>query len=220
MKKIFIRLLEYLDEKFWDYKQTNTNFRYLGLTLDYYFENSVLSIDYLNIEDYFIQYGITYNEHTPLSEQIESLPEENWLMLIQCVLNILKVTQINKPESEEVLGKSLKYLERHGVRAVSTDIIELSLDSTIGEGAYCVVSKYAEGIVKKELLSKHKNDEKLRTRLKYEYENTNKLGDCPNIITVYEFDENENSYLLQQAEMDLYDYLKSEVSLSRKKDLK
>lgn len=220
MRKIFSRLLEYLDEKFWDYKQTNTNFRYLGLTLDYYFENSVLGIDYLNIEDYFARYGITYNEHTPLAEQIESLTKDDWLMFIQCILNILKVTQIHKEESEEVLGKSLKYLERNGVRIVFADIIELSLDNTIGEGSYCVVSKYTEGIVKKELLPRHKNDEKLKTRLKYEYENTRKLGDCPNIITVYEFNAEENSYLLQQAEMDLYDYLKSEVSLSKKVRLK
>ncbi|WP_410495710.1 protein kinase [Cellulosilyticum sp. ST5] len=222
MEGILSNLLEYLDGHFWDYKQSSTNFTYMGLILDYYFEDSVLNIDYLSINDYFTEHKLMYSENKRLAEQIEGILKENQLMFIQCILNILKVTHRNREEAKMILDKSIHYLQRNNVHVnnVSNDIIELSLDNTLGKGSYCIVSKYTEGIVKKELLPHNKSDEKLRKRLRYEYENTKKLCGCPNIITVYELTEDENSYLLQEAEMDLYDYLSSQISLSKKIRLK
>ncbi len=49
----FLRLLDFLDSKMFDYKTTETGWNYTGLIFDYLFENSVFSIDYLNVEDFF-----------------------------------------------------------------------------------------------------------------------------------------------------------------------
>lgn len=47
------KILNYFDRQFWSGKTDETNWNYYGLILDWYFDNSVFSIDYLNIEDYF-----------------------------------------------------------------------------------------------------------------------------------------------------------------------
>ena len=70
------------------------------------------------------------------------------------------------------------------------------------------------------MLKENKEDKKLKKRLKYEFENTKKLCGCPNIISVYDFNDEECSYLMEKAEMDLYEYLKSQVGLSKKEKLK
>lgn len=53
--KTYKKILDYLDDKYWDRKVDKTNWNYYGLNLDIYFENSILSIEYLNIHDFFEQ---------------------------------------------------------------------------------------------------------------------------------------------------------------------
>lgn len=47
------KLLNYFNEALWDIKVTETNWNYHGLILDSFFDMSVLSIDYLDINDFF-----------------------------------------------------------------------------------------------------------------------------------------------------------------------
>ena len=221
MLEKLIRLCAYWDNQLWGDKVTNTNWYYSGLILDYYFDNSVLSVDYLNIEDYFNEKQICYVEDKKLVEQLSSLDEEKYLIFIERILNILKFSKYDNVCSGEMLKKSEAYLSRQGfiVFNQSTNPIEVKIDNEIGKGSYCKVTKYTEVIVKKELLKENKDDEKLKKRLKYEFENTKKLRGCPNIISVYDFNDEECSYLMEKAEMDLFEYLKLQVGLSKKEKL-
>jgi len=222
MLDVVKRLCTYWDTQLWGDKVTDTNWYYSGLILDYFFDNSVLSLDYLDIEDYFNEKHICYAEDKKLAEQISLLDEEKYLIFIERILNIFKFSKYDNGCSEEILKKSEAYLIRQGfiVLNQSTNPIEVKVDDEIGKGSYCKVTKYTEVIVKKELLKENKEDEKLKKRLKYEFENTKKLCGCPNIISVYDFNDEECSYLMEKAEMDLYEYLKSQVGLSKKEKLK
>ena len=222
MKNKLLSLIKYYDEHLWGYKVTETNWNYNGLILDYYFDNSVLAIDYLDVGDYFSSFKIEYSETVALAAQFEVLDSGQYFQFIQAILNILKFSKHNEEESREILNKSINYLLRQGFKVInnSTDIIEVYVDDILGKGAYCKVIKYAPSIVKKTLLDNFKSDGKLKKRIQYEYENTKKLSGNPNIITVYSYHEEEDSYLLEEAEMDLFEYLKGQVSLSKEDRLK
>lgn len=222
MLEKLLRLCIYWDSQLWDNKVTETNWYYNGLVLDYYFDNSVLAIDYLNIEDYFWEYGVCYVEEKRLEEQLQELEEDMYLIFVELVLNIFKYSKYDEMRTDELLRKSEAYLERQGFLVVdkSSNPIEVRNDNEIGKGSYCRVVKFAEAVVKKELLQENKLDEKLKKRLKYEYENTKKLNGCPNIISVYDFNDEECSYLMEEAENDLFGYLKSQIGISKKEKLK
>lgn len=53
----YSKILDYFDRQYWGGKTTETNWNYYGITLDWYFENSVLCIDFLDIVDYFDSNG-------------------------------------------------------------------------------------------------------------------------------------------------------------------
>ena len=49
--------------------------------------------------------------------------------------------------------------------------------------------------------------------MKYEYENMQKLCGCPQVLNVYSFDPDNFSYLMERAEMNLFEYLSNEVDI-------
>ena len=222
MKDKVARLLQFLDKQLYGDKTTETGWNYSGLILDFFFDNSVLAIDFLDIEDYFADKGFVYNEEKTLEEHLDELKENQYIPFVAAVLNILKFSKYSEELSADLLKKSETYLVRQGFVVIdkSTDYIDICVDDEIGKGSYCRVLKYAPSVVKKELLSAHKNDEKLKKRLKYEFENTKKLSGCPNIITVYEFDESDCSYLLEEADSNMYEYLNSQVGISKEEKIK
>jgi eukaryotic-like serine/threonine-protein kinase len=73
--------------------------------------------------------------------------------------------------------------------------------------------KYA-GVLRKELKPSYRNDLKLQKRIKYEYENMYKLRDCPQILNVYSYNSEDHSYLMEEADMNLFEYLNKEVDIS------
>lgn len=221
-KEKIVRLLQYLDKMLYGDKVTETGWNYSGLILDAFFENSVLSIDYLNVEDYFATIGINYIEEKTLEEHLDIIAETKYPEFISAILNILKYSKYDQDSSAAMIKKSEAYLKRQGfeIHNQSSDQISVRFDNELGKGSYCRVIKVAPAVVKKELLAENRNDEKLRKRLKYEFENTKKLEGCTNIIRVYEFNDEECSYQLEEAETNLYDYLNAQVGLTRNDKLK
>lgn len=217
-KKHFLKLLNYYDEILWDRKVDETNFNYLGLTLDFYFEDTNLNTEYLDVEDYITsESNITYIETKRLSDQYENAPENNRIYIVEKILNIFNHSSYNKEISSAIITKTTNYLKRNGViaNASTTNDMSLSYDNIVDQGYYCVITKYSEKIYKKELKEEFKSDEKLCKRVQYEFENMKKLKDCPNILNVFSYSENENSYLMEKADSNLYSYLINEVNINQ-----
>jgi len=221
--KEYTKILSYFDKKFWDGKTTETGWNYYGLILDAYFENSVLSIDYLDIEDYFQNNGgLSFVDDKFLEEQYAGVQSNKRLQILQCILNILKLSTIKKEQSNQIIGVVTNVLNRFNVKVVNpeTGPIDVFLNDILDSGSYCNIVRVKAGILRKELKSEYKTDQKLNKRMKYEYENMKKLSNCSQILNVYDFNSTNNSYLMEQGDKNLYKHLNDEIDLSFKDKLK
>ena len=212
----YSKILDYFDRQYWGGKTTETNWNYYGITLDWYFENSVLCIDFLDIVDYFDSNGsFAFIDTENFSQQYGLLHGVKRLELIQNIFNILKHSTINKDQSNQAISVITKVLNRDQVKVLNpeTGYIAVVPDDIIDSGSYCNIVSVNSGLLRKELKSIYQDDLKLQKRVKYEYENMCKLSGCPQILNVLEYDETTCSYLMEQADMNLAAYLDSEIDL-------
>jgi len=201
------KILSYFDKQFMDRKTNETGWNYYGLILDWYFDNSILSIDYLSVEDYFNDNGgISFVEDKNLEDQFGSVPESKRFLLLQNILNILKHSKVNKEQSAYIILLISNVLKRYNVKVINPEggPITVLPDDILDSGSYCNIIRVKGGILRKELKSIYKSDRKLKKRLKYEYENMQKLSACPQILNVYDFNSENNSYLMEQGDKNLY----------------
>jgi serine/threonine protein kinase len=219
----YLKLLKFFDNRLWDTKVTETNWNYNGLVLDYFFEMSILNVDYLDIEDYFSsEDGFSFEETELLADQFGNVIEEKRIKVIEKILNILKFSTYDKDLSGNIIEKAINFLDRNLViiNNLSNSPIELSSDNKIDEGSYCDIFLESKGILRKELNRFHKEDTNLQKRMKYEFENMSKLKNCPQILNVYSFDPENCSYLMERADANLYEYLRKEVDISFEQKMK
>lgn len=219
----YCKMLSYINKQFWDRKTNETGWNYVGLTLDWYFDNSVLCVDYLNIEDYFQDNGgFLYIEDKYLEEQFENVPTSRRLQLLQNLLNILKHSTINKDQSEHIILTISNVLKRYNVKVINpkTGPLTVLRDDILDSGSYCNIVRVKDGILRKELKSIYKDDENLKKRLKYEYENMQKLSACPQILNVYDFNSDNYSYLMEQGDKNLYKHINDEMDIPFEDKLK
>lgn len=219
----YIKILSYFDKQFWQGKTTETNWNYYGLVLDWYFENSVLCIDYLDVADYFeCNGGFSFADDKYLSEQYENISINKRLLVLQNILNILKHSVADKEHSNQIIESISNVLKRNNVKVINPDTgyIVIMPDDIFDSGSYCNIVRVNDGVLRKELKNIYKSDVKLKKRLKYEYENMQKLSDCPQILHVYDYEEENDSYLMEQGEVNLYKYLNEELGLSFNDKLK
>ncbi|MBX4267546.1 protein kinase family protein [Clostridium estertheticum] len=221
--KNYVNILKYFDKKFWDNKTNETGWNYYGLVVDRYFDNSVLSIDYLDIQDYFQNNGnFSFDDEKYLEEQYTDIPINKRLEIVQNILNIIKISSINKEQSNQILLTVINVLKRFNIKVDNpeTGSLELSPNDILDCGSYCNIVRVTEGVLKKELKPIYKTDENLIKRMKYEYENMEKLRECPQILNVYEFIEEENAYLMETGDKNLYKHLTDEMDISFEGKLK
>jgi hypothetical protein len=219
----YIKILDYFDKVFWERKTTETNWDYYGLVLDWYFEESVLSIDFLNVEDFFDHNGgFRYVDNKLLVEQFSNLPTKKCLKLLENILNILKHSTVNKERNTHIIELVTKVLMRDNVKVINpeTGFITVIPNDIFDSGSYCNIVRVREGILRKELKPAYQNDEKLKKRMKYEYENMVKLSDCPEVLNVFDFNPEDSSYLMEQADKNLYQHLNDELEISFEEKLK
>ncbi|MEK4250342.1 protein kinase family protein [Paenibacillus sp. FSL W7-1287] len=98
--------------------------------------------------------------------------------------------------------------------------LTITPDDILDSGSYCNIIRVREGVLRKELISIFQNDEKLKERMKYEFENMQKLQGCPAILSVSDFNLETHSYLMEQCEKNLYKHLEDEMELSFDERLK
>lgn len=93
-------------------------------------------------------------------------------------------------------------------------------NNKIGEGYYCEVFKVNNGIVKKQLKKEHLLNENICKRFKYEHEMMSKLKNCGKIVKVFDYDDIEKSYTMEECDECLFDYLSSQIDLELSKKVK
>lgn len=146
----FNRLLEFLDENFWGRKVGDTNYEYNGLTLDYYFEESVFNDEFINIDHYFNKNGnFTYNDRQHLKDQYENTNEEHNLLLIENIINIILTSNYNKEHASYIISKVTKYLDKCNI------IISHSSNGTIhlaSKNQYLVTNENIKSCLSTEFL--------------------------------------------------------------------
>lgn len=219
----YSKILSYFDRQFWGRKADETNWQYDGIILDWYFENSVFCIDYLDVNDYFDSNGgFVFSETVPFSEQYSSLAGLKRLELIQAVLNLLQASKVYTDQCQHIIAMITKVLARDDVKVTISEVglVTVKPDDIIDSGSYCDVIRVKDGILRKELRDIHKANSKLHKRMRYEFENMEKLSGCPQILNVFEYDDATHSYLMEQADMNLAEYLDGEIDLSFEERLK
>lgn len=77
----------------------------------------------------------------------------------------------------------------------------------IGEGGFAIVYKQkSTRLILKKLKSDFISDKGIRSRFKREFNITSSLNDINGVIEVYQFNQDNYSYTMEEAEQTLYDY--------------
>ena len=102
------RLIQYIDKLFWEEKVHIINGsmgdHYDGLTFDYYFDNSIYSIDYIDVYDYFIvRTAVAIEEEKKLWDQVKDLSIDKKVLVIESILNLLNKTTYNKENNDFIV---------------------------------------------------------------------------------------------------------------------
>lgn len=221
------KLLEYFDKEFMKEKVEvddfgRMGFHYDGLILDEYIENSVLGIDYLSVEDYFeTSAGVKYNEINSLVNQYSDETLDVKLKVVSAILSLVNMSTYKVDTKENIIKKSTTFLGKLGLKVVQNKK-EISIvdEKKKFEGSYSNIYEHGEHLYKKRLKDKYNKEEKWIKRFKYEYENMLKLSESTYILKVTNYDDYENSYLMEKCECNLYDYINQKPTLSDEKILK
>ncbi len=211
---------EFIEEKVEMDKTSLMGLHYDGLVFDKYLADSLFKFDYLDIEDYFKETaGINYKDNISLCEQCENLSEMVKIKVIAAILSLLKNSSYENQHSDEVITKTINYLERYGLIVDYQDeFYAISTERKLFEGSYSDILSFDDGILKKRLKPEFVEDEKWRKRFKTEYDNMLGLVESPHILKVWGYSEEENSYLMEKCDCDLYEYLGSNyLSIDRDK---
>lgn len=211
------KLFEYYDSIFFEEKvEIEQNGRmgmhYDGLNLDIYLENSVLDIDYLSIEDYFeTNANVKYNETNSLFNQYSNQSIEIKQKVIGAILTVVRSSTYREEMKETIIKKSSSFLGRFGLELEEKDgIIIIKNDYKLFEGSYCEVFRYNEQIYRKQLKQVYRSDVNWKKRFKYEYENMLKLANSPYVLKVFNYDENNDFYLMEKCDYNINDYLEND----------
>ena len=191
--------------------------------MDWYFDNSVLCVDYLDIADYFSSNGgFSFSETELFSKQYVAVEGQKRLELIQAILNLIRMSTVNTEQSKHIISVITNVLARDAVTVIVPESgpISIKLNDILDSGSYCNIIRVKDGILRKELRVVYKDKKKLQKRMQYEYENMAKLSGCPQILNVFGYDDATHSYLMEQADMNLATYLESEIDLSFEERLK
>lgn len=226
----FKKILEYLDKIFTKEKvEIDSNgmmgLHYEGLIFEDYFLDSVISVQYLDMNDYLhTEYNLEYYDNKSLLAQYEHIVQEKRYKVIEAFYNILYLSHYSclGIDVQSILNKIKNFLLRLNFEIIEQEHIGVNIypNNKIGEGYYCEVFKVNNGIVKKQLKKEHLSNEGICKRFKYEFEMMNKLKNCSKIVKVFDYNASEKSYTMEECDECLYDYLKFQIDLELSKKVK
>ncbi|TDX34536.1 hypothetical protein C7954_1861 [Halanaerobium congolense] len=125
-----------------------------------------------------------------------------------------RVTEVEAVElSEQIVNdfnRELK-LEDHKINKLDSKYILVEINSDlkyIGEGGFAVVYKQiSTGIIIKKLKEEFLTNRGIRSRFKREFKITKSLSNVEGVIDIYDFNNDEFSYTMEEADITLYDYI-------------
>ncbi|MGL5855665.1 MAG: protein kinase domain-containing protein [Cetobacterium sp.] len=220
--ELFKNILDFFNKKLYVEKVSDTGFRYVGLIIDDYFDNSVLAFDFLNLDYYLAEVnGMKFDERENFLNLYLNISEDKRILLVEKILKILKHTSFNKEENQQIIEMIFNFLKKNNYTILNNDsTLEIIRSKFIGQGSYCNVYQETEMTVRKVLKPGYSVKEDFRKRLKYEFENTLKLKDCPNIIKVIEYNSDDNSYTMEKCDDDLYSFMQKNIEISYENKIK
>ncbi|MBP1924675.1 tRNA A-37 threonylcarbamoyl transferase component Bud32 [Sedimentibacter acidaminivorans] len=214
MESVINKLFEYYDTIFFDERVEIDRFgkmgmHYDGLMFDEYLSNSILDIDYLSIDDYFDKVAdVKYYQTESLFSQYSNLDIEKKLKVISAILSLINFSSYRETSKDTIIKKSKAFLQRFGLEVEEKDkYIYVKNELKLFEGSYSEIFLFNTQFYKKQLKDKFKNEETWKKRFKYEYENMEKLSECPYVLKVFDYDRDRNSYLMEKCDCNLFDYL-------------
>jgi serine/threonine protein kinase len=221
MEQKINRLLEYYDNKFSTHKVAideygNYGQHYIGLNFEYYFDSSIFSIDYLNINDYFLSIAeYEYSDDNLLIDSLNNKSLDIKVKVIEAILSLIEKSNYLENESKEVITKSKNFLDKLGFKVIlDGDFYKISFEIIKFRGSYCDVIEVNDHCYKKRLNDKHRSIEQWQKRLKIEYSNMQQLNNSDYILKVFNYDNEEHAYLMEKCECDLAGYLENNPGIS------
>lgn len=181
-----------------------------------------LSFDFMNHK--------LYNRHFNADESRDLIEIIKYYKMLANALKNYKYPYIIAKTYQQAIEKSSKFLSQSGGSRISDDfqtieLIEIEpifyIESTIkikkynfetkliGEGSYAKVLKYKDEFYNKYFAIKKANknlNEKELERFKIEFE-TMKKANSPYILEVYTYNQDDNSYIMEYADMTLFKYI-------------
>lgn len=214
METTINKIFEYFDKEFFEERVEidewgNYGVHYQGLVLDYYLDESVLGIDYLSIEDYFETVaGVSYCETDSLFAQYSKESLDIRLKVIGAILTLVKVSIYHKNNNDRIIGKVTSFFNRYGLEIKEkAGILQIINDCKIFSGSYCDVYIFNDQILKKQLKDIYRAKPDWKKRFRYEYENMLKLSQSSYVLKVFNYSEDEDSYLMEKCDCNIDDYL-------------
>lgn len=206
-RKPYLKLLETLDNMFnpTDYWGNNDEIDYLEDA----FSKTHFHEKYLDVED-FISYhtsGINYTNLKRLKDQYSDVEIDDRLQVVEVLFNIIYFSEL-----EEIFKKKVSsYLARYKI-VFSDDLEYKKIISSGGseyyEGSFGRVYLVDERFVKKQLKNEYWTDKDISSRFKNEYNIQKRLFDYnAKVLDVYDYDSTMNSFIMERADMDLYQLL-------------
>ena len=214
MESAINKLFEYFDGMFFEERVEidewgNYGAHYQGLMLDSYLSDSILGIDYLSIQDYFETVaGVKYCETDSLFAQYSKENLDTRMKVIGAILSLVNASTYNEQSKNGILGRAKSFLKRYGLELEErSGVLQIKNEYKVAEGSYCDIYVLNEKIYKKQLKSEYRKQETWMKRFKYEYDNMIKLVQSPYVLKVFNYTEDEDSYLMEKCDCNIFDYL-------------
>lgn len=209
-RKIFEKLLKYFDTQLFGDKTNETNWNYLGNTLDYLFEDYKYRNNYLDIDDYLEEKANIRFSEEMFEVAYKGLEEENRLNFIVAIYNIFYFSD-TKPEVKQRL---YSFFYKQKIIFNEDPVYKVPLNiKKIAEGSFANVIAIDEELVYKQLKSEYWTHKDKVSRFKYEFEIQKKLMENSIFLHVFDYNPIEYKYMMTRAECNLEEYLKKNKNI-------
>ncbi|MFI3252629.1 MAG: protein kinase family protein [bacterium] len=210
---LFINVIE---QMYYEQKQGVDNYFYNGFTYDDYMDQTIYDAEFISFEQYV--YNFTELEFNDVHGFLEIDTDVKRTKVLECLYNYFD-KNFTEHKNESLVNKFRALCKRLNI-TISNDTYYSTFKSSIEikEGSICNVEFISDLLVKKQLKLNYTIEDK--KRLKYEYEMMEQLKEHINFVDVCNYDEDNNSFIMDRCDSTLYEYLlKNKLETENKIDI-